>query len=75
MREEWQAMKVVGILLLVVGLIGIAYGGISWTRQRTVVDAGPIELKADRRESLPIPPIAGVVCVAVGVALMVSGRR
>lgn len=68
-------MKVVGILLLVVGLIGVAYGGISWTRQRTVVDAGPIQLKTDKRESLPIPPIVGVVCLVAGVALLMTGKR
>lgn len=68
-------MKIAGILLLVVGILGIAYGGLSWTRQKTVLDAGPISIKADERESLPIPPVVGVVCVIAGVALIFAGRR
>jgi hypothetical protein len=68
-------MRLAGIVLLVIGILGIAYGGISWTRQKTVLDAGPIELKADQRESLPIPPIAGVVCVVAGIALMATRSR
>lgn len=68
-------MKLLGIVLVVIGLIGIAWGGLSWTRQRTVLDAGPIEIKADRRESIPIPPIAGAVCLVAGLAMMASDRR
>jgi hypothetical protein len=68
-------MRFAGIVLLVIGIIGIVYGGISWTRQKTVLDAGPIELKADQRESLPIPPIAGVICVVAGIALMATRGR
>ncbi len=68
-------MRFAGIVLLVIGIIGIVYGGISWTPQKTVLDAGPIELKADQRESLPIPPIAGVICVVAGIALMATRGR
>lgn len=68
-------MRIVGIVLLIIGIVGIAWGGFSWTRQKTVVDAGPIQVKTDKRESLPIPPIAGVVCLIAGGALLVTGRR
>ncbi len=67
-------MKVLGILLLVVGVAGLAYGGFSWTRQKTVLDAGPIQLRTDQRESLPISPIVGVVCLIAGGALLFTRR-
>jgi hypothetical protein len=68
-------MKVVGILLIVVGVAGIAYGGFSWTRQKTVFEAGPIEVKADKRESLPVPPLVGVLCLVAGGALLFTRSR
>lgn len=67
-------MKALGMVLLVLGLVGIAWGGISWTRDKTVVDAGPIELKKETRESIPIPPVAGVVCLVAGAALLIAKR-
>ncbi|MFN7984633.1 MAG: hypothetical protein U0Q11_22540 [Vicinamibacterales bacterium] len=68
-------MKLIGIVLIVIGLAGLAWGGFSFTRQKTVVDAGPIELKADKRESIPIPPVAGVVFLVAGIAMVVMPRR
>jgi hypothetical protein len=65
-------MKPLGILLVVIGLIGIIYGGLSWTRKDTIVDAGPIEISADRREGLPIPPLAGAACLIAGVVLLMK---
>ena len=50
-------MKPLGLLLIALGLIGLLYGGFSWTRKDKVVDAGPIEITADKHESLPIPPL------------------
>ena len=68
-------MRIVGIILIVLGIAGVAYGGFSWTRQKTVLDAGPLTVKTDKRESLPIPPLVGAVCLIGGVVLVVSGRR
>jgi len=68
-------MRIAGIVLIVLGIVGVLYGGLSWTRQKTVLDAGPITVKTDKHESLPIPPIVGLVCVIGGVALMVTSKR
>jgi uncharacterized membrane protein YidH (DUF202 family) len=65
-------MKPLGVLLVVIGLVGLIYGGLSWTRKDTVVDAGPIEITADKRESLPIPPIAGAAALVAGVVLLMK---
>jgi len=65
-------MRALGILLVVIGLVGLIWGGLSWTRQDTVVDAGPIEITADKRESLPIPPLAGAACLVAGAVLLMK---
>jgi uncharacterized membrane protein YidH (DUF202 family) len=63
-------MKAFGIVLVVIGLVALIYGGVSWTRRDTVVDAGPIEITTDKREGISIPPLAGIVAVVAGVALI-----
>lgn len=68
-------MRLVGILLIVVGIVGVIWGGISWTQRDTVAELGPLEVTTEERESLPIPPIAGVVCLVAGTALVVAGKR
>jgi hypothetical protein len=65
-------MKPLGLLLIVLGLIGLLYGGFSWTRKDKVVDAGPIEITADKHESLPIPPIAGAAALVAGAVLLMK---
>ena len=68
-------MKALGLVLVVLGLVALVYGGITWTRRDTVVDAGPIEITKDKREGVAIPPIAGVVAVVAGVALLATRGR
>lgn len=65
-------MKAIGIVLVVLGILGLAYGGISWTRKDKVVDIGPVEITADKHESLPVPPIAGAVLLIAGLVLVVK---
>lgn len=69
---SYTGMRAIAIVLIVLGVLGLAYGGLSWTRRDTVVDAGPIEITADRRESLPIPPIAGGALLVVGLVLLLK---
>jgi uncharacterized membrane protein YidH (DUF202 family) len=68
-------MKALGIVLIVLGLLGLVVGGFSWTDTKTVVDAGPIQLTAKERKSLPIPPIAGGILLIAGVAIMLKGGK
>ncbi len=63
-------MKPLGIILVIIGLVGLVYGGLSWTRKDKVIDAGPIEITADKKESLPISPIAGGLFLVAGVVLL-----
>jgi uncharacterized membrane protein YidH (DUF202 family) len=68
-------MKIAGIVLIVVGIIALAYGGFRWTTREKVVDLGPVEVTSQKHQSVPIPPIAGAACLVAGVALVISGRR
>ena len=65
-------MRILGIALVILGLAGLIYGGVSWTRKDKVVDVGPVEITADKRESLPMPPVVGGVVLLAGVALLMK---
>jgi len=62
-------------VLIVLGLAALAYQGFSYTSRETVIDIGPIKATADTQKTVPIPPIAGVVAVVAGVALVFAGMR
>lgn len=68
-------MKGVGIVLLVLGTLALIYGGISYSRNRTVLEVGSISITATERKTVPIPAIVGVVVLIGGVGLLVAGRR
>ncbi|MDO8680018.1 MAG: hypothetical protein Q7R30_15960 [Acidobacteriota bacterium] len=66
---------IAGIVLIVLGLAALAYQGFTYTSRETVIDIGPIKATADTQKTVPIPPIAGIVAVVAGVALVVAGKR
>ena len=68
-------MKIVGLVLIVIGIVALALGGISYTKKEKVVDIGPIEATAERRETIPLPPVLGGLALVSGVALMIAGSR
>jgi hypothetical protein len=68
-------MKIVGIVLIVIGIVALAYGGISYTRREKVLDIGPIEATTERRETIPLPPVLGGLALAGGIALLIAGSR
>jgi hypothetical protein len=70
-----KVASLVGILLIVVGVIGLAYGGITYTRKEKVVDIGPIQATRETHERLPLPPIVGGLSLAAGVILLVAGAK
>jgi hypothetical protein len=67
--------KMLGIILVVVGLIGLAWGGFSYTTREKVADIGPIHATRDKTHSVPLPPIAGALALVGGVALLVAGKN
>ena len=65
----------VGILLIILGALALAYQGISYTRQRKVLDVGSVHLTTETHEQIPLPPILGGLALAGGVVLLVVGAR
>lgn len=68
-------MKIAGVLLIVIGLFALAYGGFSYTKREKVLDLGPLQASTETRKTVPLPPILGGVAVAAGVALLIAGSR
>jgi hypothetical protein len=66
---------IIGIILLVVGLIGFAYQGITYTTREKVVDIGPIEATVEKEKRLPLPPILAGLALAAGIILIVAESR
>jgi len=67
--------KILGIFLIVIGIVGLAWGGFSFTTREKVVDIGPIHATRDKNHSVPLPPIAGALSLVGGVALLVVGKN
>ena len=59
-------MRILGVLLIVLGLAGLLYGGFTWTRREKVVDLGPVEVTNEHTKSLPLPPLVGGTARAAG---------
>jgi hypothetical protein len=68
-------MRITGIVLIVVGLISLALGGISYTTKEKVVDLGPIQATAERHKTIPLPPLLGGLALAGGVVLLIAGSK
>jgi uncharacterized membrane protein len=65
----------VGILLIVLGAMVLAYQGINYTRQKKVLDVGSVHVTRETHERIPLPPILGGLALAGGVVLLVMGAR
>ena len=67
-----MSVKTIGVILIVLGLVALAYQGISYTTREKVVDLGPIEASKETKKTIPLPPILGIVAVAGGVFLLLK---
>jgi hypothetical protein len=70
-----DARRVIGMILVAVGLVALLWGGISWTREETVFEAGPIEVQTQERERIPLPPLLGGAALIGGIILLVLPSR
>ena len=70
-----NSLKIVAIVLIVGGLLGLAYGGFSYTRETHHAQVGPIVLSVDEKKTVDVPLWAGVAAVAAGVLLLAFGAR
>jgi len=65
----------IGIILIVIGIIALAYQGITYTTREKVVDIGPIQMSADKTKTIPLPPILGGIALVGGIVLVVAGSK
>jgi hypothetical protein len=68
-------MKALGIILLVIGVLSLAYHGFTYTTQKKVLDVGPIQATKEEHHTVPIPPILGALALIGGVVVLISDRR
>lgn len=70
-----KSMSLVGILLVVLGALALAYQGITYTHREKVLDVGPIHATKDTQEQIPLPPIIGGLALLGGVVLLIAGAK
>ncbi|HEY7220676.1 MAG TPA: DUF3185 domain-containing protein [Candidatus Binatia bacterium] len=68
-----KSTTLLGIALIVLGIVALAYGGITYTQREKIIDIGPVQATADREKTIPLPPILGGLSLAGGVALVIFG--
>lgn len=67
--------KSLGILLIVVGLIMLVWSGFTYTKKEKIIDAGPIQVTADKQETVNWPPYVGAIAMVTGVIIYIAARR
>jgi hypothetical protein len=70
-----NAGKIAGILLLVAGVLALAYGGFSYTKDSTAVKLGPVELTVKEKKTVNVPVWAGIGAIVIGGLLLVAGNK
>lgn len=70
-----KPITIAGIVLLILGVLALAYQGINYNRQETVMNVGPMRVSTETHERLPLPPILGGLALVGGVVLLVVGAK
>jgi hypothetical protein len=70
-----KPVTIVGIVLIVLGIIGFATGGLSFTHRKKVADLGSVQISRETQDTLPLSPIFSSVSLIVGLGLVVVGAR
>jgi hypothetical protein len=68
-------IKIIAVLLIVLGVIALAYEGITYTRREKVLEVGPITATKEKKETIPLSPVVGGLALVGGVVLLVFGAR
>ena len=68
-------MKALGIVVMIAGVLALAYGGFSWTTHKKAIDMGPIQVERTQQHSVFLPPLVGIGALVIGGVLVFAGRR
>jgi hypothetical protein len=74
-RRRVKSLVVVGILLVALGIVGLVYGGITYTKSRETSTLGPFSFTYEEKKTLPIHPAIGGVVLGAGVVVLIAGLR
>jgi len=70
-----KPVTLVGIALIVLGVLALAYQGVTYTTREKVIDLGPLQASVEKKKSIPLPPIVGALALAGGVVMVIIGSR
>lgn len=70
-----KAATIIGIILVLLGIVALIFGGFSFVQEETVIELGPLDVQAEERETIPLPPILGAISLIGGILLIASGSR
>jgi drug/metabolite transporter (DMT)-like permease len=70
-----KPVALLAIILIVIGVIALAYGGFNFTTKEKVAEIGPLKVEKNKIHSVPLSPVLGLLALVGGVALLVVGRR
>jgi uncharacterized membrane protein YidH (DUF202 family) len=68
-------MKLLGIILVVLGVLALVYQGIQYTSREKIIDIGSIKVSANTKKRIPLPPIVGGIALVAGIALILADRK
>jgi hypothetical protein len=70
-----NARRIIGLVLVILGIVALAWGGVFWKDRDTVLNAGPLKVQTEHQKGFPVPPVAAVASLVVGCALLVIPDR
>jgi uncharacterized membrane protein HdeD (DUF308 family) len=70
-----KPIMLLGVVLIIIGVLALAYQGITYTTREKVLDLGPVKASVDKQKTIPLPPVLGAVALATGVILLVVGNK
>jgi len=66
---------IIGVILIVIGIIALAYGGFSYTKREKVLETPIGDVTANKQHTVPFPPVLGGICLVGGIVLVIVGSR
>jgi uncharacterized membrane protein HdeD (DUF308 family) len=70
-----KPIMLLGVVLIVIGVLALAYQGITYTTREKVIDLGPLKASVEKQKTIPLPPVLGALALAAGVTLVVVGNK
>lgn len=67
--------RTIGIVMMILGIVLLVWTGFTYTKKEKIIDAGPIQVSADREKSVNWPPYAGGIVLIVGAVLFITCKK